>query len=308
VKDDARQLRSTDAVNRRPWIVKALVAWGVIVVSLCAMAGAANAHFGQGNATPSNGGGNPKASHPNWSDDYCTKSLNGFPGSFDYRHSCVHHDGCYTGFPDANGRSVYWAGKAQCDAWFYNDLKATCGEQHPGLLNAVSRRECLNLAWVYLKAVERFGNYNAPHSRPAPGVHQPIAALPMPNYPEHQPLTPIAVTPVPPVTSQNPPTGSTPAPPRTWREQQGSLGANTFTNPYNASGMGTKIQPNQWVDVVCKVHAPQIASANPDGYWYRIASAPWNGNYYAVANTFWNGDIPGVKPYTHNTDMAVANC
>ena len=99
-----------------------------------------------------------------------------------------------------------------------------------------------------------------------------------------------------------------PAPSPTWSEQQGSLGANTFTNPYNASGIGVKIQPYQWVAVSCKVYAPQIASANPDGYWYRIASAPWSNNYYAVANTFWNGDIPGQKPYTHMTDWAVPNC
>jgi len=109
------------------------------------------------------------------------------------------------------------------------------------------------------------------------------------------------------------PTGAAPAPPpppppRTWPEQQGSLGANTFTNPYNASGMGVKIPPYQWVEVSCKVYAPQIVSANPDGYWYRIASAPWSNRYYAVANTFWNGDVPGQKPYVHNTDFAVPNC
>jgi hypothetical protein len=99
-----------------------------------------------------------------------------------------------------------------------------------------------------------------------------------------------------------------PPPPATHSEQQGSLGANTFTNPFNASGQGQKIQPNQTVEVSCKVYAPQIASANPDGYWYRIASAPWSNSYYAVANTFWNGDIPGHKPYTHNTDFAVPDC
>jgi hypothetical protein len=105
-----------------------------------------------------------------------------------------------------------------------------------------------------------------------------------------------------------PPPPPPPPPPTVWAEQQGSLGANTFTNPYNASGMGSKVQPYQWVDVSCKVHAPYIASANPDGYWYRIATAPWNNAYYAVANTFWNGDIPGQKPYTHFTDWAVPNC
>jgi hypothetical protein len=99
-----------------------------------------------------------------------------------------------------------------------------------------------------------------------------------------------------------------PPPPSVWHEQEGSLGANTFTNPYNASGMGPKIGAYAWVDVSCKVYAPQIVSANPDGYWYRIASPPWNNAYYAVANTFWNGDVPGQKPYTHNTDWAVPNC
>ncbi len=72
--------------------------------------------------------------------------------------------------------------------------------------------------------------------------------------------------------------------------------------------MGVKIQPYQWVAVSCKVYAPQIVSANPDGYWYRIASPPWSNVFYAVANTFWNGDIPGQKPYVHNTDFAVPEC
>lgn len=83
---------------------------------------------------------------------------------------------------------------------------------------------------------------------------------------------------------------------------------NTFLNPYNASGMGARIGPYQWVEVHCKVHAPQIVSANPDGYWYRIASAPWNGSYYSPANTFWNGDVPGRTPYTHNTDFSIPDC
>ena len=91
-------------------------------------------------------------------------------------------------------------------------------------------------------------------------------------------------------------------------ELQSSTGANTFLNPYNASGMGQKIAADTWVDVACKVYAPQIKSANPDGYWYRIASAPWSNAYYAVANTFRNGDIPGQPPYTHYTDWAVPDC
>jgi hypothetical protein len=117
---------------------------------------------------------------------------------------------------------------------------------------------------------------------------------------------PAASAPAAPTTSPPPSGGG--GSPSLWNEQEGSLGANTFLNPYNASGMGVKIQPYQWVAVSCKVYAPQIVSANPDGYWYRIASSPWDNAFYAVANTFWNGDVPGVLPYTHNTDFTVPNC
>ena len=71
--------------------------------------------------------------------------------------------------------------------------------------------------------------------------------------------------------------------------------------------MGQKIPAGAWVQVMCKVYAPQIQSANPDGYWYLIASSPWNSAYYAVANTFMNGD-PWNGPYTHNTDFNVPDC
>lgn len=92
----------------------------------------------------------------------------------------------------------------------------------------------------------------------------------------------------------------------TVREQQGRFGAGTFAGT-NASGPGPRIGAAQWVDVSCKVHDPAIASANPDGYWYRIASAPWNDGYYAAANTFMNGD-PWGGPYSHPTDLAVPTC
>jgi surface antigen len=93
----------------------------------------------------------------------------------------------------------------------------------------------------------------------------------------------------------------------TWSEQEGHQGVNTFTNPYNASGMGTRIAAGQVVQVSCRVYAPQISSARPDGWWYRIQSAPWSDAYYSPANTFMNGD-PWTGPYTHNTDWSVAVC
>lgn len=62
------------------------------------------------------------------------------------------------------------------------------------------------------------------------------------------------------------------------------------------------------MQVSCKVDAPTIPNASPDGYWYRIASSPWNNAYYAIANTFLNGDVLGHRPYTHNTDFGVPDC
>lgn len=116
---------------------------------------------------------------------------------------------------------------------------------------------------------------------------------------------------VEPATTVASPSQETPpvvAPRVTVPEQQATHGADTFLDPYRASGKGTKIPANAWVEVSCKVHAPSIQSATPAGFWYLIASAPWNDQYYAVANTFWNGDSPGQYPYTHHVDYAVPDC
>ncbi|WP_344458256.1 hypothetical protein, partial [Actinocorallia aurantiaca] len=48
----------------------------------------------------------------------------------------------------------------------------------------------------------------------------------------------------------------------TYREQQGSRGANTFKNYHNASDMGPRIPAGQWVEISCKVHDPTIQSVN----------------------------------------------
>lgn len=90
-------------------------------------------------------------------------------------------------------------------------------------------------------------------------------------------------------------------------EREWYTGANTFSDPHTASGLGPKVAPGEYVLVSCKLHDPSIASANPGGYWYRIASLPWNNQYYAVANTFLNGD-PWGGPYTHATDLKVPDC
>lgn len=166
------------------------------------------------------------------------------------------------------------------------------------------------VAWVWEEACGAHAGEGEFHY---PGPPQAPSTLPVttnPGGPVQTPtVNPQPAAPLPtPSPAPAPIPAPSPAPAPTWNEQQGSLGANTFTNPYNASGMGAKIPAMAWVAVSCKVYAPQIVSANPDGYWYRIASPPWSDAYYAVANTFWNGDIPGQRPYTHNTDWAVPNC
>jgi hypothetical protein len=79
----------------------------------------------------------------------------------------------------------------------------------------------------------------------------------------------------------------------------------TFRDYENATGEGEEIGANQTVEVTCKVFAPYIESAEPDGFWYRIHSKPWNDEYYAVANAFRN--IPGSGEGI-NTDQSVPDC
>jgi hypothetical protein len=60
------------------------------------------------------------------------------------------------------------------------------------------------------------------------------------------------------------------------------------------------------VQVTCKLFAPEIDSAEPEGYWYRIQSKPWNGEYYAAANAFRNG--AAHRGELIDTDFAVPDC
>jgi hypothetical protein len=91
-------------------------------------------------------------------------------------------------------------------------------------------------------------------------------------------------------------------------EEAGEGGARTYRNPFTLSQTGPGLAPFERVRVACRVHAPTVPSAKPDGNWYRILSSPWNGNFYAPANSFWNGDTPGQTSEVHNTDFAVPEC
>jgi hypothetical protein len=242
----------------------------------------------------------------NWTDDECSPSW--MPEIFYrrlFKEPCEQHDFGYRNFGNWMRLGRNESTRGWIDYRFLFEMRRLCQDKYGSLGRALNLGSCLGTALVVWRAVSEFGGtafYGSERhqfqgiGRPVPEPRAPVQPIPQI---EHQPLPTLQPVPTPPK----------PAPPRsTWPEQQGSLGANTFLNPYNASGMGVKIQPYQWVEVSCKVYAPQIVSANPDGYWYRIASPPWSNSYYAVANTFWNGDIPGQKPYVHFTDWAVPNC
>lgn len=160
-----------------------------------------------------------------------------------------------------------------------------------------------SVAWQWACAGDPAGTYTTTITDTATGRSTGPVAFTIAQAP--------AATPEPPLRTETPaaPTQPAQAPPRpvTVPEQQATNGADTFLDPHRAAGKGVKIPPNTWVEVSCKLYAPSIRSATPEGFWYRIASPPWNNNYYAVANTFWNGDVFG-EPYTHHVDHAVPNC
>jgi hypothetical protein len=91
-----------------------------------------------------------------------------------------------------------------------------------------------------------------------------------------------------------------------YTEIEANLGAPTFSNPTTATGGGPPVEPGATVDVTCKLFNPELASLEPEGYWYLIHTYPWSDAYYAAANTFWNGAPPGEVSV--NVDARVPNC
>lgn len=152
----ARTQRRRPPQRRAP--IGAAGAWG-LVLSLTAglillLPSAAAAHTSQGNATPGNNGAHP------WPSDGCSTpgaKVSSVPGVFDFTHACIHHDGCYIGFP-RDGRPTYWVSRLTCDTWFLGDLQASCRWQHgPDLTASWTGRQCATWASVYYRAVRTFG-------------------------------------------------------------------------------------------------------------------------------------------------------
>ncbi|MFJ7159204.1 hypothetical protein ACIQUQ_30240 [Streptomyces sp. NPDC101118] len=195
--------------------------------------------------------------------------------------------------------------------WFY--VIQADGSPHPG-----------RTGWIYSALIPTTEQIRVPDCT----IERILAAGPLPTYaPEPTappaPTTPPATTtppPPPPSTSRAPEPPPPPPPPttpppteptkpakRTISEQTGRHGAPAFLDAHGARGPGERIPAHTWVEVECRVYAPEIESARDDGWWYRIVTSPWNGSYYAAANAFMNGDAPGQTPPT-NTDWSVPVC
>ncbi len=115
---------------------------------------AAGAHTTQGSATPGNDGPHP------WPTDRCSTpgfNVNAVNGVFDFGHACVHHDGCYTGFPQ-DGGPTYWTDRQQCDAWFLYDMQASCRWLHGNPHATWQGRQCMQWADNYHWGVRTYGS------------------------------------------------------------------------------------------------------------------------------------------------------
>lgn len=126
----------------------------LLIVTGLASGGVAVAHTTQGSAIPSNDGAHP------WPSDGCSTpgmSIDSVASIFSFHHACVHHDGCYIGFP-GDGRPTYWTTRLQCDTWFLYDMQASCRWQHGTAPVSWAARECLQWADNYLWAVRTYGS------------------------------------------------------------------------------------------------------------------------------------------------------
>jgi hypothetical protein len=95
------------------------------------------------NATPFN-----HSSHP-WTTDGCSVVADRGVWNnayFDFHHACIHHDGCYRG---------RWASRETCDAWFLNDMNASCNALHSWW--SPQRNGCKSTAYQYYLGVRLFG-------------------------------------------------------------------------------------------------------------------------------------------------------
>ena len=104
-------------------------------------------------ATP----GNEQLESHSWGENGCTlpgAAIDSVSGLFDFRHACIHQDGCYQGFDRLGDAAVI--DRARCDELFRVDLTASCDYLH-GTSQNWRARECASTATAYYEVARSFG-------------------------------------------------------------------------------------------------------------------------------------------------------
>lgn len=141
---------------RRPMTVRLVLVTVALVVLGLALAWAvapSGVHAPDSPATP----GNEEIEDHAWGEQGCIlpgAAIDSVPGLFDFRHACIHHDGCYQGF-DRTGDSAV-VDRVRCDELFRTDLTASCEYLH-GTSQNWRARECESTANAYYAVARSFG-------------------------------------------------------------------------------------------------------------------------------------------------------
>jgi hypothetical protein len=141
---------------RRPKTVRLVLVVVVAVtvgLALARWATPAAVHAADAPATPGN---EQLDSHP-WGERGCTlpgAAIDSVSGLFDFRHACIHHDGCYQGFDRMGDTAVI--DRVRCDELFRVDLTASCEYLH-GTSRNWRARECESTAKAYYAVARSFG-------------------------------------------------------------------------------------------------------------------------------------------------------
>jgi hypothetical protein len=141
---------------RRPKAVRlVLVVVAAVTVGLALVWSATPAavHATDSPATP----GNEQLQSHSWGERGCTlpgAAIDSVSGLFDFRHACIHHDGCYQGFDRMGDTAVI--DRVRCDELFRVDLTASCEYLH-GTSQNWRARECASTADAYYAVARSFG-------------------------------------------------------------------------------------------------------------------------------------------------------
>jgi hypothetical protein len=141
---------------RRPKTVRlvlVVVVAAAVGLALAWSATPAAVHAADAPATP----GNEQLESHSWGERGCTlpgAAIDSVSGLFDFRHACIHHDGCYQGFDRMGDTAVI--DRMRCDELFRVDLTASCEYLH-GTSQNWRARECASTADAYHAVARSFG-------------------------------------------------------------------------------------------------------------------------------------------------------